>query len=433
MSLEIISLIGVLIGLAVIVVGAMKGLPLVIIGTVAALIAAAFSGQGVYSMYNVYISGVGGTVTALFPIFLGGQLIAAFLEHSGLTESIAISIVKKLGTKFIVVAVFVVSWILVFAGVNVFVIIFTVYPLAAAFFRFANLPRALIPGIVLGACVSVQSLPGTNQSNNIIPTEAFGVAPTAGFAIGMACAVFLFVANLGYLMWAAKKYQKKGIGFEAFEGETFDIDLEKSGLPHPLLVVIPLAVILILLNAFSMPAAISMYVGSVVCIVMFWKRYGGLQGVIELLGKAAKGSISVMNTAALVGFGTLVAAVPAYTVLSSFLDTISGGNPYIFAFVAVAVIAACCGSASGGMKFICSTFYDKLIVQMGGIPAGISRVITSAALTFDSLPHNSAVVLTLDACHVSHKEGYRHVFVTTVLNTTIATIIAIIMASLGIC
>ena len=85
------------------------------------------------------------------------------------------------------------------------------------------------------------------------------------------------------------------------------------------------------------------------------------------------------------------------------------------------------------MKFICSTFYDKLIVQMGGIPAGISRVITSAALTFDSLPHNSAVVLTLDACHVSHKEGYRHVFVTTVLNTTIATIIAIIMASLGIC
>lgn len=70
---------------------------------------------------------------------------------------------------------------------------------------------------------------------------------------------------------------------------------------------------------------------------------------------------------------------------------------------------------------------------MGGIPAGVSRVVTEAALTFDSLPHNSAVVLTLDACHVTHKEGYKHVFVCTVLNTTLATIIAIVMASLGLC
>lgn len=432
MSPEVLSLIGVLIGLAIIVYGAMKGLPLVIIGTVAALVGAAFSGQGLAAMYNVYIGGVGGTVTSLFPIFLGGQLVAVFLENSGLTESISIGIVKKAGTKFIVPAVFIVSWILVFAGINVFVIIFTVYPLACAFFKVANLPRALIPGLVLGACVSVQSLPGTSQSNNIIPTEAFGVAPTAGFAIGMVMAGYLFIANLAYLMWSAKRYQSKGIGFVELEGEHFDVDLDKKGLPHPMLVIIPLAVILILLNGLKVNAALSMYAGSVVCMVMFWKRYGGVKGIVDMLTKAAKGSIAVMNTAALVGFGTLVAAVPAYTLLSNFLDTVSGGSPYIFTFIAVAIIAACCGSASGGMKFICETFYDKLIVQMGGNPAGIARVIQASSITFDSLPHNSAVVLTLDACHVSHKEGYKHVFVTTVFNTTVATILAIIMSSMGI-
>ena len=432
MNPEVISLIGVLIGLAIIVYGAMKGLPLVIIGTVAALVGAAFSGLGLSEMYNVYIGGVGSTVTSLFPIFLGGQLVAVFLEKSGLTESISFAIVKKLGTKFIVPAVFLVSWILVFAGVNVFVIIFTVYPLACGFFKVANLPRALIPGLVLGACVSVQSLPGTSQSNNIIPTEAFGVSPTAGFAVGMVCAIFLLVANLGYMMYAAKKCQQKGIGFTEIEGENFDLNMDKTDLPNPWLVAIPLAVILVLLNGFKVNAALSMYAGSLVCMVMFWKRYGGVKPVIEILSKAAKGSISVMNTAALVGFGTMVAAVPAYTLLSNFLDTVSGGNPYIFTFIAVAIIAACCGSASGGMKFICSTFYDKLIVQMGGNPAAVARVVTSSAITFDSLPHNSAVVLTLDACHVTHKEGYFHVFVTTVLNTTIATIIAIVMGTLGI-
>ena len=431
--MEVLSLIGVLLGLALIVVGAMKNMPLVIIGTIAALIAAAFSGQGIPEMYNIYIGGVGGTVTSLFPIFLGGQLLACFLEESRLTESIANAIVKKMGSKYIVVAVFIVSWILVFAGVNVFVIIFTVYPLACAFFKFADLPRALIPGIVLGACVSVQSLPGTSQSNNIIPTEAFGVGPTAGFGIGMTCAVFLFVANLGYLMTQANAYKKKGIGFTAIEGENFDVDLDKAGLPSPWLVVLVIGLVLVLLTVFKFPAALSMYCGALLCIVIFWNRYGKFDGVVKILTKAAKGSISVMNTAALVGFGTLVAAVPAYTLLTSFLDKVSGGNPYIFTFVAVAIIAACCGSATGGMKFICSTFYDKLIVQMGGIPAGVSRVVTEAALTFDSLPHNSAVVLTLDACHVTHKEGYKHVFVCTVLNTTLATIIAIVMASLGLC
>lgn len=432
MSIEVVSLIGILLGLAIVVYGAMKGLPLVIVGSVAALVGAAFSGMGISEMYNVYIAGIGNTVASLFPIFLGGQLIAVFLENSGITESIAISIVKKLGTKFIVPAVFLVSWILVFAGVNVFVIIFTVYPLACAFFKVANLPRALIPGLVLGACVSVQSLPGTSQSNNIIPTEAFGVSPTAGFAVGMVCAVFLLVANLGYMIYASKKYQKKGIGFTEIEGENFDIDLNKQGLPNPWLVVVPLAVILVLLNGFKVNAALSMYVGSVVCLLMFWKRYGGVKAIVDILAKAAKGSISVMNTAALVGFGSMVAAVPAYSLLTSFLDKVSGGNPYVFTFIAVAIIAACCGSASGGMKFICSTFYDKLIVQMGGNPAAVARVVTSSAITFDSLPHNSAVVLTLDACHVSHKEGYIHVFVTTVLNTTLATLIAIVMGTLGI-
>ena len=69
---------------------------------------------------------------------------------------------------------------------------------------------------------------------------------------------------------------------------------------------------------------------------------------------------------------------------------------------------------------------------MGGNPASLVRVICASSLTFDSLPHNSAVVLTLDACNVSHKEGYKHVFVTTVVNTVLATIISIVFAMIGI-
>jgi len=75
----------------------------------------------------------------------------------------------------------------------------------------------------------------------------------------------------------------------------------------------------------------------------------------------------------------------------------------------------------------------RLGMAMGANPASLSRVMTMAALTFDSLPHNSATVLTLNYCGVTHKEGYKHVCFTTVIATTISAIMGIILASMGIC
>ncbi|WP_270810072.1 GntP family permease [Hungatella effluvii] len=431
MSSSVISLIGILIALVIIIAGSMKNVSLIILSSVAAFIVAAMGGVGVLDGYGTYIGGVGGAIVSLFPIFLGGQLFGTFLEKTGLTESIAAAMIKKMGTKAIIIAVFSVSWILLFCGVNVFVIIFTVYPLACAFFKLADIPRSLIPACVLGAAVSMQCLPGTATTANVLPTEAFGVGAAAGPVIGIVCSLFLFVTNCWYLNAQAKKAKKNGEHFVAKQGETFDIDLDKKGMPNPCLVLIPVGVVLVLLNGFRVQAYASLYIGAIVCMLMFWKRLGGLDGALKTLDKAAKGSMSVVSTAAIVGFGTIVTAVPGYELIQNGLVSVSSGNPYIFAFLCVAVIAAVSGSATGGIKFVLNTFSDKLIA-MGGNPAALSRVITVSSLTFDSLPHNSAIVLTLDYCGVTHKEGYKHLAVTTVLNTTIATLIAVVLATVGI-
>ena len=78
-----------------------------------------------------------------------------------------------------------------------------------------------------------------------------------------------------------------------------------------------------------------------------------------------------------------------------------------------------------------ANFTDKLLA-MGGNPYALTRLTSIASLTFDSLPHNSAIVLTLQYCGVSHKDGYKHLFFCTVVTTTAATIVNIIMAHLGI-
>lgn len=75
----------------------------------------------------------------------------------------------------------------------------------------------------------------------------------------------------------------------------------------------------------------------------------------------------MLATCAIIGFSGIVTAVPGYELLLSGLERISGGNPYLFAFICVAVIAAVSGSATGGVQFVLDSFSDKLLA-MAAIP-----------------------------------------------------------------
>ena len=73
-----------------------------------------------------------------------------------------------------------------------------------------------------------------------------------------------------------------------------------------------MGVTLVMLNGLRITAYLCLYCGAMVSMVLFWKRLGGLKGALATLNKAAKGSMSVIGTAAIVGFGTIVTAVPGY-------------------------------------------------------------------------------------------------------------------------
>ena len=156
---------------------------------------------------------------------------------------------------------------------------------------------------------------------------------------------------------------------------------------------------------------------------MFYKRIGGLSKIIKNLADGADSSMSVVNTAAICGLATIVGAVPGYNVLLNFLEKASFGSPYILLFITIAVIAGFTGSATGGLNFVLENFTQKLL-DMGGNPYALTRITNIAQI--------SAIVLTLSYCGVSHKEGYKHLFFCTVVTTTLATIVNIIMAHLGI-
>lgn len=427
--MQLLSLIGILLAMAFIVYAVVKGYSLVWVSIVAALIVAVTGRMDlVESMGTTYMEGLAGFVVTLFPLFLGGQMLGKLLEYSGLSKSIARSVVKVLGAKNIVLAAFIAVYLMTAVGISVYIVIFTVYPMCLAFFKQTNISRSLIPAIVLGGAASAQMLPGIPIAANIIPADYLGTTAMAAPITAIVGAVIVTGLNLWYLIWQGNKSMASGKPFELLPGEEADGDLSTDQLPNPWLALAPFAVIIVLLNVLGWPAWGALIAGALVMLLMFWKKYPDKK---KIFNDVAKGSMSVIGTAAIVGFGSVVSAAPGYSYISSFLTSTSFGNPYIYAAIAVSVIAAVTGSATGSMRLILDSSAARML-SMGARPEALSRVVTMASFGCDSLPHSSAVVLTLQCCNVSHKEGYWHLFVTTVLTNTLALIVGVIMASLGI-
>ncbi|NLX62060.1 MAG: GntP family permease, partial [Tissierellia bacterium] len=111
------------------------------------------------------------------------------------------------------------------------------------------------------------------------------------------------------------------------------------------------------------------------------------------------------------------------------------GSPLISAALSVNLLAGATGSASGGMGIALAALgekYYQLALETGISPEAFHRVASLSSGGLDTLPHNGAVLTLLAVTGMTHKESYVDIFVTSVLLPIVATIVAIILGSLGI-
>jgi len=131
--------------------------------------------------------------------------------------------------------------------------------------------------------------------------------------------------------------------------------------------------------------------------------------------------LPAMNVASLVGFGAVVAAMPAFTAVRDAVLGI-GGGPLVSLAVATNLLAALTGSASGGLTIALDALgatYLELATSIGLDPALLHRVAVIGSGTLDSLPHNGAVVTLLAVCGSTHRESYRDIVVVGILGAVI--------------
>jgi H+/gluconate symporter-like permease len=430
MDLNTLSTIGIIASLAFIIILALRGWHIIVIAPLAAALVALLSNLNVLdTLTGPYMKGFTNFAGKFYLIFLMGSIFGKFMEDSGAARSIAHSILNIIGrTKplRVLLAIAIICMVLTYGGVSLFVVIFTVIPIARPLWKEANLPWHLfVLAFVFGAAsLTMTMIPGSPQIQNIMPTRYLNTTAMAAPVLGLLGALIVFTLNVLYMKYCLKKVTEKGEVYEPPTGVgVIGEGPEVADLPNVWLSLVPMAAVIALLNVpwIKVDIIYSLGGGAVVAAILFWKRY---TKIVETLSKGAVNTvIPIVNTCADVGFGMAVAATAGFAVVSAWLLTLPM-HPIISLSIATNIMAGITGSASGGMGIILETLAPKYLA-LGLSPELVHRIVAMSSGCFDAMPHNGVVITILAVCGLTHVQAYRHIWWGHVVATLIALLIVI--------
>ena len=475
------GLLGILLGLGLLIWLAYRGWSVLLVAPAAALLAAAFAGEPLLANWTqTFMGGAAGFLAQFFPLFLLGAVFGKLMDDSGSALAIARFISERLGRERAVLAVVLACAVLTYGGVSLFVVAFTVVPVADALFRQAEIPHRLIPATVaLGAFTFTSSaLPGTLAIQNAIPMPYFGTTPFAAPGIGILAAAFMLGFGLWWLRRAENAARQAGEGYGPGPHADADEQLVREqrattagsfdpaevphgrhgeGLPSFWLAVLPVLVVVavnLAMTVLVLPrldtgflaeerwgetslsdvggvwAVITALLAAIVALVLANRRR--LPTLRESVDAGSNASVlPALNTASQVGFGAVVAALPAFAAVREGLLAL-GGGPLVSLGLATSVIAGITGSASGGLMIALDALGETFagMAAQGGIePELMHRVATIGAGGLDVLPHNGAVVTLLAVSGATHRESYRDLAMVALVGQLLSLAAVIILGS----
>jgi H+/gluconate symporter-like permease len=478
------GLAGILLGLALLIWLAYRGWSVLILTPAAALIAALAAGEPLLAHWTqTFMTGAGGFLAQFFPIFLLGALFGKLMEDSGSVQSVARFIGGRLGARRAILAVVIAGALVTYGGVSLFVAFFVLVPMAEALFRDANIPRRLMPGaIALGTFTfTMSALPGTPAVQNAIPMPFFGTTPFAAPGLGLIAAAIMLLFGLWWLGRAESAARRRAEGFGPDSAVTVDqaaddllvreratvtrefdpaeihkghVSADLPSVPVAFLPLVTVVAVNLIMTALILPnvdlgflaedrwgpttpagvsgvwsVMVALIVAILVLVAFNHRRLTRLRDSVDAGLNASV--LPVVSVASLVGFGSVVAALPAFEAVSAWVLGIEGG-PLVSLAVSTNVLAALTGSASGGLTIALEALgatYMQLASDLGIDPSLMHRVAVIGAGALDSLPHNGAVVTLLAVCGTTHRESYLDIVMVAIVGAIIALAAVIVLGT----
>jgi len=478
------GLVGILVALGLLVWLSFRGWSVLLLAPAVAIVAAAFAGEPLLAHWTqTFMGSAAQFVAQFFPIFLLGALFGKLMDDSGSVRAIAHFMSGKLGQRRAILAVVLAGALVTYGGVSLFVAFFVLAPMARELFRAANIPHRLMPAaIALGTSTfTMSAMPGTPAIQNTIPMPFFGTTPFAAPGLGIIASAIMFAFGLWWLKRAEASAHKSGEGYgedaEFVAGVASDDQFireratsshefdpaeighgKRSDVPTPIgIAIIPLVVVMgvnLLMSLVILPrldfaflaeerwggtslagvagawsVAVALAAATATVVLLNRVRLTDLRASMDAGANASV--LPIFSVASLVGFGAVVAALPAFALVRDWVLAISGG-PLVSLAIATNVLAAMTGSASGGLTIALDALGDTFlqIAQTTHIePALMHRIAVIGSGTLDSLPHNGAVVTLLAVCGSTHHKSYFDMVMANIVGPIIALAVVIALGS----
>lgn len=435
--MEGLGLIGIVAGLAFLVLATYKGYSLVIAAPMATMIVVLFNGlpfiDGMFGPENSYMSGLASFIRGNFPVFLFGAILAKYMDKSGAALSIAEQLMALVGTSSpyrALVSLFVIASALTFGGINVFVVIFILIPMAKPIFKQYDIswPLVIIPIFGGGATYTMTMMPGSPSLHDVVPSNALGTPLTAAPLVGIVTSLAAIAFLLLYMKLALVGSQRRGEVFEA-EIAVGDAGTALPEKPTFLLSMLPIVTLIVMIVALSGINQIIIY-ALLVAIVMSAVLFRSFITHKDVINQGTAESLtSVMATGSTIAFGSFAVGVPAFAGVFDAILAIPG-NPYISLSVGTMVLAGITASSVGAEGIAVKSFAPTY-VDMGLNPETIHRAIAISAGT-SLFPHNGFLAVFNGIAGLTLRNSYVRAFISLQFPHYIGIIILIIMASLGL-
>lgn len=437
-----LNILGIICGLLLLIILVFKKVNLLLAALVAVLVCGLTNGLSMWETFETFAAGMGNYFGGILLVFLFASIYGQALTDSGYASAIAYCIIdffKK--SRYTLLAVPIITAVLVYSGISVFVVVFTVMPIGVMLLKECNINKSILPGLInFGATTfAMTCLPGTPQLNNIIPSEILGTSPMAAPVLGIIGSVSMLVMGLIYFRWQINRYQEKGRVYDPTTVPDGVTDrLKRDQCPPMWKAIVSILTLMILYLGLSngwfgdkVATYRAINTGMIVAtLVIYFLNFK----VKDKMNQAiVKGSVSwvmpLIYLCAVIGLGAVIKSTQGYQQIIHMALKISG-NVYVSAACSTTLISGITGSASGGIQIALESLSGSWLAR-GANPEVLHRICAVASGGLDSLPHAGGLFTVFAVCNESHKSGYYHIFYTTVVIPVITTFILLVCVGFG--
>ena len=413
-----ISTLGALVGLILAIILIIKKVHPAYSLILGALVGGVIGGAGLAGSVSAMVTGAQGMMSPVLRIMTSGILAGALIK-TGSAETIAETIVKKLGEKRAVAAIAIATMIICAVGVFIDIAVITVAPIAIAIAKKANLSKAGILLAMIGGGKAGNII--SPNPNTIAASEAFQLDLTALMAKNIIPALVALVVSIVLAGFLAKKVDYAFDNMEEAE--------HHNSVPFFQAILGPVVVIALLalrsLVGVSVDPLIALPIGGLVTILVTGHSKHTVEytefGLSKVIG------VSIL----LIGTGTIAGIIKASSLQVDMIHVLEALNmpSFVLAPLSGILMGAATASTTAGSTIASQTFAAPLVSS--GVPAvAAAAMIHAGATVLDSLPHGSFFHATGGSVFMSIEDRMKLIPYEALVGLT-STIVAVILYLLG--